>query len=99
METIAQKTYLLNPDKLFKILLEALGKNFDIKRIEDPIRTVEVSTGMSLLSFGENFEIIVASYDNGSIVRVKAKSKIRWNVTSDVKNKANEIFKLLDSHL
>ena len=77
-------------------MLEILDKDFDVKRIEYSIRTVEVSTGMSLLSFGENFEIIVASHDEGSIVRVKAKSKIKWNATSDVEKKANEIFELLD---
>lgn len=96
METIAQKTYDLDPDELFKILLEILDKNFDVKRIEHSIRTVEVSTGMSMFSFGENFEIIVASHGNGSVVRVKAKSKIKWNVTSDVEKKVNDIFELLD---
>ncbi len=99
METISQKTYELDPDEVFKILLEILEENFDIKRIEQSVRTVEVSTGMSLFSFGENFDIIVANYNNGSIVRVKAKSKIKWNVTSNVESKAKKVFEILDKRL
>ena len=99
MEAVSQKTYNQDPDKVFGVLLVILEKNFDIKRIEQSVRTIEVSTGMSLFSFGENFDIIVASHNNGSIVRVKAKSKVKWNVTSDVENKAAKIFKLLDTAL
>lgn len=99
MEAISQKTYNQDPDKVFEILLEILKKNFNIKRFEQSVRTVEVSTGMSLFSFGENFDIIVASHNNGSIVRVRANSKVKWNVTSDVVNKAKKIFELLDTRL
>lgn len=95
-ETIAQRTYDQNPDKVFKALLNILKEHFDVKRVEEYVRTVEVSSGMSLFSFGENLEIIVSNHDNGSIVRVKAKSKVRWNITSDIEEKANQIFELLD---
>ena len=54
---------------------------------------------MSLLSFGENFEMIVASQADGSIVKLLAKSKIMWNMTADTKNSAARIFDLLDEKL
>lgn len=96
LETIAQRTYNQNPDKVFKTLLNILNENYDITRVEESIRTIEVSSGMSWLSFGETFEIIVVSHDGGSIVRIKAKSRLRWNITSDVEEKTNRIFQLLD---
>ena len=99
METIAQRLYNNNPDEVFKVLLNILNEYYDIKRADEAIRMVEVSSGMSLFSFGENFEIIVASQNNGSIVSVKTKSRVRWNVTSNVEEKAERIFELLEENL
>ena len=99
MEAIAKRSYGVNPDKVFQILSNVLSDSYDIKRIDSEIRTMEVSSGMSLFSFGETFEIIVVSQDAGSIVSVKTKSKVKWNVTSNVKNRAEQIFELLEKNL
>jgi len=99
METVAQRSYKQNADDVFTTLLNILNENYDVKNVDDEIRCVEVSSGMSLFSFGENFEIIVADQNNGSIVRIKAKSRIRWNVTSDIEEKATHILELLDENL
>lgn len=99
METIAQRSYNNNPDEVFKVLLNILNECYDVKRVDEAIRMVEVSSGMSLFSFGENFEIIVASQNDGSIVSVKTKSRVRWNVTSNVEEKAEQIFELLEENL
>ena len=99
METIAQRSYNQNVDKVFKTLLNILNENYDVKSIDDEIRCVEVSSGMSLFSFGENFEIVVAEQNRGSIVRVKAKSRIRWNITSDIEEKSKQILELLEENL
>ena len=99
METIAKRSYDVNPDKVFQILLTVLSESHSVKRIDNEIRTMEISSGMSLFSFGETFEIIVASQDPGSVVNVKTKSKVKWNVTSNVKDKAEQIFELLDKNL
>ena len=96
MEAIAKRSYDVNPDKVFQILLTVLSESHSVKRIDNEIRTMEISSGMSLFSFGETFEIIVASQDTGSVVNVKTKSKVKWNVTSNVKDKAEQIFELLD---
>ena len=97
MEAIAKRSYDVNPNKVFQILLTVLSESHNVKRIDNEIRTMEVSSGISLLSFGETFEIIVASQDTGSVVRIKAKSKVKWNITSNVK--AEQIFELLDKNL
>ena len=99
METIAKRSYDVNPDKVFQILLTVLSESHSVKRIDNEIRTMEISSDMSLFSFGETFEIIVASQDPGSVVNVKTKSKVKWNVTSNVKDKAEQIFELLDKNL
>lgn len=99
METIAQRSYNKNADDVFKTLLNILSKNYNVKSVDNEIRCVEVSSGMSLFSFGENFEMIVVDQNKGSIVRVKAKSRIRWNITSDVGKKAEQIFELLEENL
>ena len=54
---------------------------------------------MSLFSFGEDFEIIVASQGTSSVVNVKTKSRIKWNVASSVQDKAEQIFELLEEKL
>lgn len=100
METIAQRTYNEKPDVVFDILLEILAKKgFEIKKSEPSIRLVEISTGMSLLSFGESFEIIVGGSGDESVVRVKSKSRIRWNVTSQVEKKSEEILDLIETRI
>ncbi|NIP61281.1 MAG: hypothetical protein GWN01_10255 [Nitrosopumilaceae archaeon] len=100
METIAQRKYKENPDRVFAVLLEVLAKkDFEIKRSEPSIRLVEISTSMSLLSFGESFEIIVGGTENDSVVRVKSKSRIRWNITSQTEEKTKEILNLIENRL
>lgn len=99
MKTTAKRSYDVNPDKIFQILSNILSKSHDVKRIDSEIRIMEISSGVSLFSFGETFEIIVASQDAGSVVSVKTKSKVKWNVTSNVKDKAEQIFELLDKNL
>lgn len=99
METVAQRSYNQNANDVFKTLLNILSKNYDVKNVDNEIRCLEVSSGMSLFSFGETFDIIVAEQDSGSIVRVKVKSRIRWNVTSDIEEKSEQIFELLEENL
>lgn len=87
------------PDELFYQLIELLKEKFEIERIEESICSVEISTGMSLFSFGESFEIVVSNFEQGSVVRIKGKSKIKWNITNDAKEKISEIFELLDEQI
>ena len=96
MKDLQTRIYTISPDRLFPELLKLVKTKFKIKKIEDEHRLVEISSGMSLFSFGESFEIIVSDHDQGSIVRVKGESNLKWNVSSNVKEKISEIFELLD---
>ena len=98
MENIASKKYPQKPDELFQGLIDAVQEaGLNISKIEKPIRRIEVSTGISLFSFGENCEIIVSDDNNESIVYVRAKPKIAWNVTAQLDGKVKKVFQILDS--
>ena len=99
METTVQRSYDADPDKAFQILLAILNESYDVKKIDKQIRSIEISSKMSVFSFGENFEIIVASQGTGSVVNVKTKSRVKWNVTSGVQSKTEQIFELLAEKL
>ncbi len=99
METVTRREYAHDAELVFAILLPILSKLYDIKNIHKKIKCVEVSSGASLFSFGETFEVSVAANDGGSVVRVRAKSKVRWNVTSNVEGKAEELLDLLGKNL
>ena len=94
MEAVAIREYTHDVERVFEVVLNIVNKHYNIKNIDKTIRCIEVDSGMSLFSFGETFEVIVVAQNNGSVVRVRAKSRVRWNITSDMKGKAK---KLLDS--
>jgi ubiquinone biosynthesis protein COQ9 len=97
MADIDSREYVLHSEELFAILLEVVPKaGFNVKKIENAIRRIEVSTGMSWFSFGESLEIIVSSKGKGSILYVKSKAKIPWNMTSDVRGRVDSLFRLVD---
>lgn len=99
METMIQREYTPDVECVFGVLLNILSERYDVKNIDKTIRCVEVSFGMSLFSFGETFEVIVAAQNSGSVVRVRAKSRVRWNVTSNVEEKVKKLFDLLEENL
>ena len=99
METVARHSYGTDPDTTFDILQDVIHESYRVKRIDNRVRTIEFSSGMSLFSFGENFEAIVAGQGKGSMVKLRAKSKIKWNVTANNKNIVARIFESLDEKL
>ena len=99
METIAKRKYTHNAERVFDALLEILGKDYSIKNIDKSIRCVKACSGMSLFSFGETFEVIVVAQDSGSVVRVNAKSRVRWNVTSGMKGTASDLLDSVEENL
>ena len=99
METVARRSYDANPDKTFETLQDVIHESYRVKRIDNQVRTIEFSSGMSLFSFGENYDVIVASHGEGSIVKLRAKSKIKWNATANNKNSVKQIFDSLDEKL
>ena len=99
METMIQREYTHDVGQVFDVLLNILSEHYNVKNIDKTIRCVEISSGMSLFSFGETFEVIVAAQNSGSVVRVRAKSRVRWNVTSNVEEKVKKLLDLLEEKL
>lgn len=98
METIATREYAHDVERVFDTLLNTL-RSYNIKSIDKTIRCIEVSFGMSLFSWGETFEVIVVAQSSGSAVRVRAKPRVFWNVTSNVEVKASKLLDLLEEDL
>ncbi|MCE2498710.1 MAG: hypothetical protein J4F28_06965 [Nitrosopumilaceae archaeon] len=99
MKTISTREYPHDVERVFDALLSILDKSYNINSTDKTVRCVEVSLGMSLLSWGETFEVIVVAQNNGSAVRVRAKPRIFWNVTSNVEGEANKLLDLLEEDL
>lgn len=100
METIDSKSYKKNPDQLFDTLVDVVGKaGFNVKRVEKAIKRIEVSTGVSLFSFGETLEIIVGNEGDSSLVYVRSKTRIPWNITAQLDKKIKTLFQLIDESI
>lgn len=99
MKTVATREYTHDVEYVFDTLLNILNKHYTVKSIDKAIRYIEASSGMSSFSWGESFEVIVAAQNSGSAVRVGVKSRLLWNVTSNVEEKAKKLLDLLEEHL
>lgn len=100
MADIDSREYSVSPDRLFEIVQGALpSAGFKVKNVEKQIRRIELSTGASFFSFGESLEVIVGSSANGSILYVKSKAKIAWNISADTQGKVNELFRAVETRL
>ena len=95
-----KKIYPFDAESVFKCLEEICFKSrFSIKSVDNSIKRIILTTSPSLLSYGENIEIIVQSeIDNRALVYVKSKPKISLNLTagSAVKKNIEEIYRMLD---
>ncbi|MEP0825800.1 MAG: hypothetical protein HRF40_09960 [Nitrososphaera sp.] len=100
MADIDSREYAVSPDRLFEILQESLPHaGFKIRKIEKEIRRIELSTGMSLFSFGESLEVIVSANGTGSVLYVKSKAKIAWNISADTQGKVDTLFGIIKERL
>ena len=99
MERIAKREYFHDAEHVFDALLDILDKDYSIKNIDKSIRYVKACSGASLFSFGETFEVIVVAQGNSSTVRVSAKSRVSWNVTSGMKGKVNDLLDSIEENL
>lgn len=99
MKTIAAREYAHDVERVFDALLNILNKDYNIKNVDKTVRCIEASSGMSSFSWGETFEIIAVAQNSGSVVRVRVKSRILWNITSNVEGKAKKLLDLLEESL
>lgn len=99
MKTVATREYTHGVEHVFDTLINILSRYYTVKSIDKTIRCIEASSGMSSFSWGESFEVIVVAQNSGSVVRIRVKSRLLWNVTSNVEKKAEKILSLLQEHL
>ena len=84
-------------EKLKKLSREA---GFQTDRIDETNRRLFLSTGLSLLSYGENVEVIVnREREGGSKVFVSSKPKVFFNITANTKRNVQRIFEALEKEI
>jgi len=96
------KMYIQNPEIVFKKLLEISNQSdLRVEKIDNTNRRLILSTRASLLSYGEEIETIVNPHEGGSLVYVRSKPKVWFNVTAEgrVDENIRHIFRELDERL
>lgn len=95
-----KKIYQFDSKTVFKHLKDiCFESRFSIKSVDNSIKRIILTAPLSLLSYGENIEIIVQSeINNRALVYVKSEPKSSLNLTagSAVKKNIEEIYKMLD---
>jgi len=100
MQNIETRSYDARPDFVFQSLLNAVEDvGMKIKKMEEPVRRLEVTTGASAWSWGEKIELIVSDSDGNSVVNAKAKPRLFYNITANLKEPINKIFEALERRL
>ena len=74
-----------SPDEVYGFLANLNLNGLKVSRKFASIRTIVISSGLSLFSWGENIEISVQSSQSGSLVILKGQGKIQFNITSNPK--------------
>jgi len=95
-----RKIYPYDADTVFKGLKDICYRSeFVVKKFDESIRRIIISTPLSLFSFGENIEIIVQPKENNkALVYVKSEPKVFHNITAEsaVERNIVNIFQMLD---
>ena len=95
------RKYSEDADVIFEKLKKLSRKSgFHIDRIDETNRRLNLSTGLSLLSYGENVEVIVnRERDGGSKVFVSSRPKMFFNITANTKRNVQRIFEALEKEI
>lgn len=94
-----KRKYSEDADVIFEKLKELIGKSgFQMDKVDETNRRLILSTGVSLLSYGESVEVIVNREKNGSVVYVSSKPKAWFNITAQPKTRRNvqHVFEILE---
>src|SRR2546426_7887799 len=97
---MVERIYGFPPDRVFKALLGVCSRSpFRLRRTDEHVRQLRVSTGVSLVSWGETIEILVYPHEKGSLVKVEGGAKVFFNLSANPDRRVVEIFNRLDSAL
>ena len=94
------RKYSEDADVIFEKLKKLSRRaGFQIDRIDETNRRLKLSTGMSLLSYGENVEVIVNREKGGSKAFVSSKPKVFFNITANPKRNVQKVFEALEKEI
>ncbi len=93
---MAEQTYPRSAAEVFTVLKRVCkDRPFRIERIDEKLRRIRLTTGMSLLSWGESLDVIVYPQPEGCLVHVEGGAKLPINVTANPDRHIEEIFQRL----
>ncbi|MHA1410503.1 MAG: hypothetical protein ACTSQY_09415 [Candidatus Odinarchaeia archaeon] len=94
------RKYKVEPQIIFQYLKKITSDSgFSLDSVAEITQRLNLSTGLSLFSYGENVEISVdREPDGGSRVYVNSKPKVWFNITADGNNRRNvqRIFEIIE---
>ncbi|MCD6317575.1 hypothetical protein J7M02_00730 [Candidatus Aerophobetes bacterium] len=100
---VEKRIYPYKVDTVFKFLKDICGKSpFVVKTVDESVHQIIISTRPSLLSYGENIEIIVQPEgDNETLVYIKSEPKAFFNITAKhtIKRNVQSIYRMLEEML
>lgn len=97
-----RKSYPHNADTVFACVKKICASSFTIKNVDESVRRIIMTTGPSLLSYGETIEVIVQPEENDkALVYVKSAPKAFFNITaqSTAERNIQKIYQMLDNAL
>ena len=74
-----------SPEEVYSFLVGLSLNGLKVSRKIPEMKTVIISSGLSLFSWGESIEVSVQSSQTGSLVILRAQGKFQLNITADPK--------------
>ena len=100
--TEERRIYSYDQEITFQAVKNVCSRSwFVIKEIDESIGRIIMSTPPSLFSYGENVEVIVQPKDEGTLVYIKSKPKVFFNISAGgaVERNINRLYQMLDEEL
>lgn len=95
-----ERIYPQDPDTVFRTVKRVCAQPpLHIEGVDEDIKRVDVSTGISLLSWGESFSVIVYPKKGQSLVHAEGAPKLFLNISANPDKHIEEIFRRLDKSL
>ena len=74
-----------SPEEVYSFLANLNLSGLKVTRKIPETKTVVISSGVSLFSWGESIEVSLQSSQSGSLAVLRAQGKIQLNITADPK--------------
>lgn len=95
-----ERVYGRRPEEVFELLKSICGQPpFRIKRIDESVKRIQVSTALSWVSWGETLEVLVHPHSRGALVHIEGGARVPLNIAADPERHIREILGRLDKEL